>query len=64
MSNNQEVDLRVLRDNLRDLDYLSKKVLIDMQEKNRILEHGLKDCRMCRRFVDNNKNRIHQRRNN
>ncbi|XWV25297.1 putative ORFan [Tupanvirus deep ocean] len=61
---NQEVDLNALRDNLKDLNFLSKKVLIDMQEKNRILEHGLKDCRSCRRFVDNNKNRMHQRRNN
>jgi hypothetical protein len=56
MSTIKEVDVMALRDNLRDLDYLSKKLLNDIVDKNNILESGLKKCVTCRSYINNNNN--------
>ena len=59
MSNIQEIDIKALRNNLKDLDYLSKHLLDDMTDKNKILESGLNDCATCRASI-NNTNNIHK----
>ena len=58
MTNNknvQEIDLRLLLNNLRDLDQISKKLIIDMGDKNEILEEGLNNCKIYKIKIDNNK---------
>ena len=56
MSNIQEIDIKALHNNLKDLDYLSKKLLDDMVDKNRILESGLNDCATCRASINGTNN--------
>ena len=53
MSTKQHTDVQTLVKNLRDLDYVSRKVSNEFRMKNEILKSGLKDCEQCRRYVDN-----------
>ncbi len=48
-------EIKELRDNLKDLDYISNKLLVDMKNKNEILQNGLNDCKDCARLINNNK---------
>lgn len=54
MSNKQNhIDLRTLINNLRDLDYVSKRVSNELRNKNEILKGGVRDCAQCKLFIDN-----------
>jgi hypothetical protein len=67
MTNNQNigsVELYELRKNFKNLDYISKKLLTDIYNKNEILQNGLTDCKVCETKVDNNNKRTKQQKQN
>lgn len=47
----RKIDLRLLLQNLRDLDYVSGKVINEYKMKNNILKGGLSDCAACRMYI-------------
>jgi hypothetical protein len=49
-------DIKVLLQNLRDLDQISDKVFSEFEQKNRILQKGLSNCKLCRVYIDANNN--------
>lgn len=60
MSNKDNIDINELLQNLRDLDYISRQVYNEMDQKNKILQGGLSDCKACQSYIEkikrNNKN--------
>ena len=48
----QRIDLQSLHANLKDLDYISKRVSKELIAKNEILKGGLRDCAQCRALID------------
>lgn len=58
------IELIKLHDNLKDLDYISKKLLIDINNKNDILRNGLNDCKNCGVLVDSNSRKMRSEKRN
>ena len=44
---NQNTDMYSLLENLRDLDYVSKKMSNEMSDKNRTMQSGLRNTQTC-----------------
>ncbi len=55
MSNiqNQNISLYDLHKNLLDLDNISQKVLNEMDKKNKILQKGVDNCKICKIYINN-----------
>ena len=51
---NSKNDTNLLAQNLRDLNEISKRVINEYQEKNRILIGGLRDCKTCSMYIKKN----------
>lgn len=51
-------NINTILDNLKELDIITQHVSTDMQQKNKILQGGLNDCRSCRLQVDKINKRI------
>jgi len=54
---NQTIDSKTLLQNLKDLDDISQKIAKELDQKNKILRGGLKDCETCKTYIDNNRQR-------
>ena len=48
-----KIDSRMLLQNLKDLDYVSRKVAHEMETKNNILKLALQDSKRYRMQLDN-----------
>lgn len=53
---NQNTDLKTLLQNLKDLNDITQKVTNETEQKNKILQGGLRDCKTCQGFLDIKKN--------
>lgn len=53
----RKVDLKMLLQNLQDLNYVSDKIINEYQTKNNILKGGLQDCSACKSYLDGIKNK-------
>ena len=54
MSNNDKnQNLNLVLENLKELDDICLQMSKEMDQKNRILLEGLKDCKMCKMHIDN-----------
>ena len=51
-------DLKYILRNFRDLDHIFSNFSDEIEDKNMILRGGIKDCQMCHKYIDNNKNNI------
>lgn len=51
----ENIDLKSLLDNLRDLDDVSQKISKEMENKNQILKGGLDDCKTCQMYIQNSR---------
>jgi len=51
----QSIDPKILLKNLQDLNDLSKQVSQEIEQRNKILEAGLNNCKNCQTNL-NNKN--------
>lgn len=52
MPGTRNIDLKLFLQNLKDLDYLSKKLVSEYQTKNEILKGGINDCARCSMHID------------
>lgn len=53
----QNIDLKALLQNFRDLNNISLDISKELDRKNQILQTGLHDCKTCKMYIDRNKNR-------
>lgn len=53
MSDKQVVDPNTLLQNMYDLSDFSEKMLKEIEHKNKILQFGLGNCKMCGAYLSN-----------
>jgi hypothetical protein len=45
--NKEQIDVNELNRNLKDLNDISKRIITEFEETNKILVGGLRDCKNC-----------------
>lgn len=54
MSNDPNINIKILIKNLHDLDNISQKIISETEQKNKILQKGLNDCKVCLSYMKKN----------
>ena len=50
----KQTDIKKLIQNFKDLNYVTQKVKSSVDDKNKIIESGIKDCDECKKKLKNN----------
>lgn len=48
----QQIDIQQVIQNLKDLNYITQRIMNDVGTKNTILESGLKECAQCQKLIN------------
>lgn len=57
MSSNRKKNINIndLLQNLKDLENISQQLSTEIEIRNKILVGGINDCKLCNKYIDNNR---------